>query len=93
LRGDLLDIYDLAVNSDPALREAEQTLYATREVKPQARALLLPDFSLQGDAQYQDVQSSGNSTFRAVQPQRQLRHLRRRRRDVSRSTTAPTGCG
>jgi outer membrane protein len=60
---DLLDIYDLAVNSDPALREAEQTLYATREVKPQARALLLPDFSLQGDAQYQDVQSSGNSTF------------------------------
>jgi outer membrane protein len=58
---DLLDIYDLAVNSDPALREAEQTLYATREVKPQARALLLPDFSVQGDAQYQDVDSSSRT--------------------------------
>ncbi len=59
---DLLQIYDLAVNSDPTLREAEQTLYATREEKPQARALLLPDFSLSGDAQYQNVKSWGQST-------------------------------
>jgi outer membrane protein len=56
---DLLAIYDLAVNSDPTLREAEQTLYATREVKPQARALLLPNFGVNGDVQYQNVESSG----------------------------------
>ncbi len=60
---DLLGIYDLAVQSDPTLREAEQTLYATREVKPQARALLLPDFGITGNAQYQDVDSSGRTSF------------------------------
>ena len=60
---DLLAIYDLAVDSDPTLREAEQTLYATREVKPQARALLLPNFGVTGDVQYQNVDSSGRTTF------------------------------
>ncbi len=51
---DLLQIYDIAVESDPSLREAEQTLFATREVKPQARALLLPNFSVTGDVNYQN---------------------------------------
>jgi outer membrane protein len=60
---DLLDIYDLAVKSDPTLREAEQTLFATREVKPQARALLLPNFGLSGDVQYNDVETSGTNSF------------------------------
>ncbi len=60
---DLLAIYDLAVQSDPTLREAEQSLYATREVKPQARALLLPSFGISGDAQYQDVSSSGRTAL------------------------------
>ena len=58
---DLLGIYDLAVKSDPTLREAEQTLYATREVKPQARALLLPNFAVTADGNYQNVKSSGTS--------------------------------
>ncbi len=58
---DLLQIYDIAVESDPSLREAEQTLFATREVKPQARALLLPNFSVTGDVNYQNVDSSGNT--------------------------------
>ena len=65
---DLLQIYDLAVNSDPSLREAEQNLYATREEKPQARALLLPNFGLTGDVQYQNIKSWGETsqgTFRA----------------------------
>ena len=57
---DLLQIYDMAVVSDPALREAEQTLFATREVKPQARSLLLPNLSLKGDASYYDVDSSSS---------------------------------
>jgi outer membrane protein len=60
---DLLQIYDIAVESAPALREAEQSLFATREVKPQARALLMPNFSVTGDLNYQNVESSGNSTF------------------------------
>jgi outer membrane protein len=58
---DLLGVYDLAVQSDPTLREAEQTLYATREVKPQARALLLPNFGISGDVDYQNVDSSGRT--------------------------------
>lgn len=60
---DLIQIYDIAVESDPTLREAEQTLFATREVKPQARALLMPNFSVKGDLDYQNVDSSGNSSF------------------------------
>jgi outer membrane protein len=60
---DLIQIYDLAVRSDPVLREAEQNLFATREVKPQARALLLPNISATGDVDYQDVRSRGRTTF------------------------------
>lgn len=63
LAEDLLAVYDLAVDSDPTLREAEQILYATREVKPQARALLLPNFGVTGDVTYQNVESSGNSSL------------------------------
>lgn len=58
---DLLQIYDMAVVSSPALREAEQTLFATREVKPQAQALLLPSVSATGDLTYQNVDSSGRN--------------------------------
>jgi outer membrane protein len=58
---DLLAIYDLAVNSDPILREAEQAMFATREAKPQARALLLPDFRVDGSIDYNNVDSSSNS--------------------------------
>ena len=58
---DLIGIYDLAVKSDPTLREAEQTLFATREDKPQARALLLPNFGLSGNVQYTDIHTQGNS--------------------------------
>lgn len=57
LAEDLLQIYDLAVVSDPSLREAEQTLFATREAKPQARSLLLPSLSLQGDATFYDTET------------------------------------
>lgn len=61
LAEDLLQIYDMAVVSDPSLREAEQTLFATREVKPQARSLLLPSLSLQGDANFYDLDARGGS--------------------------------
>jgi outer membrane protein len=42
----LLDIYERALQSDPAVREAEATYLATAEVRPQARSGLLPDLSL-----------------------------------------------
>lgn len=58
---DLLQIYDLAVGSDPALREAEQNFYATREVKPQAKALLLPNFGVSGSVDYNNVESRGSN--------------------------------
>lgn len=63
---DLIQVYDLAVRSDPVLREAEQTLFATREVKPQARALLLPNIAATGEADYQwrETQVRGTSTRR-----------------------------
>jgi outer membrane protein len=60
---DLLQIYDLAVQSDPRIRQAEQDLFATREVKPQARSLLLPNLSVVGAVDYQSVDSSGTSSF------------------------------
>ncbi|MFY9975763.1 MAG: TolC family protein, partial [Chromatiaceae bacterium] len=61
---DLIQVYDLAVRSDPVLRGAEQQLFATREVKPQARALLLPQLSAGGEANYnwRETQVRGTST-------------------------------
>lgn len=59
---DLLQIYDQAVVSDPSLREAEQSLFATREAKPQARALLLPSLSVEGDVDYSSVDTNGASS-------------------------------
>ncbi len=56
---DLLQIYDIAVQSDPLLREAEQRLFATKEIEPQARALLLPNVAVQGTADYNNVTLSG----------------------------------
>ncbi len=56
---DLLQIYDIAVESDPTLREAEQQLFATREIKPQARALLLPNLGLQGNLDYTNRKTEG----------------------------------
>ncbi|MEA3278524.1 MAG: TolC family outer membrane protein [Pseudomonadota bacterium] len=58
---DLIQIYDLAVKSDPTLMEAEQTMFATREVKPQARALLLPNFNVTGNLDYQNDKTDGFS--------------------------------
>ncbi len=54
---DLIQIYDLAVLSDPVLKKAEQQLLATREVKPQALALLLPNIGVTGTGQYQNLEA------------------------------------
>ncbi len=63
LSEDLIQIYDLAVQSDPVLREQEQILFATREVKPQARSLLLPSFGVTGDLTYQNDDTKGRSSL------------------------------
>lgn len=42
----LIDVYRRALTNDPAIREAEATYLATAEVKPQARAGLLPGLTL-----------------------------------------------
>lgn len=42
----LMDVYRLALQNDPAIREAEATYLANAEVKPQARASLLPGLTL-----------------------------------------------
>jgi outer membrane protein len=53
----LIEIYERAMQSDPAIREAEATYMATAEVKPQARSALLPGLSLGAQRQhrYQDT--------------------------------------
>jgi outer membrane protein len=58
---DLVQIYDLAVKSDPVLAEAEQTLYSTREVRPQARALLLPEFGVTADTDYRSNKTTSTN--------------------------------
>ncbi len=43
---DLLDIYELALQYDPVLREAEARYLARLQAKPQARSAVLPSLSL-----------------------------------------------
>src|SRR5258706_7662465 len=42
----LLDVYQRALRNDPTIREAEAQYLALAEVKPQARAVLLPGVTL-----------------------------------------------
>jgi outer membrane protein len=42
----LIEIYNRALQNDPAIREAEATYLAQAEAKPQARAALLPSLNL-----------------------------------------------
>jgi outer membrane protein len=59
---DLIQIYDMAVQSDPVLAEAGENLNSTREIKPQARSLLLPNFGVTADARYQNDRTNGFGT-------------------------------
>lgn len=60
---DLLEIYRLAVERDPQLEAAQHRLRASEEIRPQARALFLPEINVDADAGYtwESVQS-GSST-------------------------------
>ncbi len=62
----LIEVYGVAVTSDPLLKEAGANRMATLEAKPQAMAALLPQIS--GQARAQNVYSGGSNTFtQAVQ--------------------------
>jgi len=63
---DLVQVYDLAVKSDPTLMEAENTLYSTQETKPQARSLLLPNFQVSANTLYQNDKTSGSISLSAL---------------------------
>ncbi len=62
LAEDLVQIYDLAVQSDPVIKGQEQNLYATREARPQARGLLLPNFGVTSSATYRNDKTDGIGT-------------------------------
>lgn len=56
----LLEIYDQAAVSDPAIRAAESTRLATREARPQAWASLLPNIS--ANANWSNTECAGFGT-------------------------------
>ncbi len=66
---DLIQIYDMAAENDPQIRQVREQMNSARETKPQAKALLLPTLSLGGgyDLVNQDVRSSatGNTGSRS----------------------------
>src|SRR5688572_11533895 len=57
----LIDIYDRALQQDPAIREAEATYLSQAEVKPQARAALLPSLNLTAQRRNIHQDSPGGS--------------------------------
>jgi outer membrane protein len=57
----LIDIYNRALQNDPAIREAEATYLSQAEVKPQARAALLPALNLTAQRRNINQDSPGGS--------------------------------
>jgi outer membrane protein len=45
---DLMQVYDLARQNDPLIRQIREQVNSAKEVKPQAKSLLLPNLSLGG---------------------------------------------
>ncbi len=62
---DLMQIYNMAVEKDPVLREAAAVRESRRESRPLALSLLLPNISISGDANYNssDTQLSGRENY------------------------------
>lgn len=63
MAGDLLSVYQLAKQNDPTLQAAEQSRFAVGEIKPQSRALLLPNLSVAGDTTDNSVDTDSNFNF------------------------------
>ncbi len=62
----LIEIYQMALQNDPSIREAEANRSATLQTKPQARGLLLPQVDFSAD--WSDSTSDGarNTTFGGI---------------------------
>jgi outer membrane protein len=61
LAADLVAIYDMARSTNPTLLAVQNQLEASRENKPQARALLLPNLGVTGSAAYQNDKTFGRN--------------------------------
>ncbi|HJP34975.1 MAG TPA: TolC family outer membrane protein [Gammaproteobacteria bacterium] len=59
---DLMNVYQRALQNDPAIREAEAIYLATLETKPQARSSLLPQLSLNAGATTADSKDPNPAT-------------------------------
>lgn len=61
----LLDVYRLALDSDPQVKAAEASWQAVQETRQQSRALLFPKVTLNGNAarNRQEIVSSSNSSL------------------------------
>src|SRR3954471_20169427 len=57
----LIDIYKLALDRDPAFKQAEAQYLAASQVKPLARAFLLPNVGLSGVASHRYVDTPGGA--------------------------------
>lgn len=60
----LVEVYQSAIQSDPTIRQVEAERLAALEAKPQARALLLPQVNVSGQAY--SANSDSTSTFPQV---------------------------
>lgn len=60
-RDNLLDIYRLALESDPQLRAAQAAHMAALEAKPSSRASLLPNISLDANVRQNDADIKGGA--------------------------------
>lgn len=58
--GSLADLYQLALKNDPQLKSAAAAMRAGQEAVPQARANLLPDVELGGEADWINTKHAGS---------------------------------
>ena len=61
----LVGIYRIAAQSDPQIKQAEATMLAGSEAKPQARSLLLPSINASANTTKNDldVKNGNDSTY------------------------------
>src|SRR3954454_15290251 len=57
----LIDVYKLALDRDPAFKQAEAQYLATSQVKPLARAFLLPNVGLSGSVTHRYTDTPGGA--------------------------------
>jgi outer membrane protein len=57
----LIDVYKLALDRDPAFKQAEAQYLVTSQVKPTARSFLLPNVGLSGTASHRYVDTPGGA--------------------------------